>query len=326
MSPQLKLNESPPIADIRKKLIRQFGPWTAHNIHLGDGIYTIDENAPGQVDILRRLMQVIADVSHRPLKELRVLDLACLEGLYGIELALQGAKVVGIEGREANIEKGRFVKQVLNLTSLELIQEDVRHISIEKYGQFDVILCAGILYHLDAPDVFDFVERIFEMSTDFAVFDTHVSIAAKQVQFYRNSKYSGRFVAEHGSNSSPDEKAKHLWSSLHNVKSFWFTKPSLLNFLAHTGFTSVYECHNPSTIHDLADRVTLLAIKGKQKTSLLCSPLLNSRIEEDWPEKSMRRMHLAQRISLRRFLKAVVRSMPASARGFLKRLLDISRS
>lgn len=94
------------------------------------------------------------------LASLRVLGLACLEGLYAVEFARQGARAVGIEGRDVNLEKVRFVKKALGLDNLDLHHDDVRNLSLEKYGEFDVVLCLGILYHLDAPDVFHFVESI----------------------------------------------------------------------------------------------------------------------------------------------------------------------
>ena len=308
------------VAAEKEELIRRFGPWTADNVDLGGGLYTIDDKASERAEILRRLMQVIVDVAHRPLPELRVLDLACLEGLYGIELALRGARVVGIEAREVNIEKARFVKRTLDLGGLELIQDDVRNIAVAKYGRFDIVLCAGILYHLDVPDVFHFIEHIFDMSSDFAIFDTHVSIAARDVDLHNGRKYFGRFFTEHYPGSSANEKQTRLWSSVDNDKSFWFTKPSLLNFLSHTGFTSVYECHNPSTVYGMADRVTLVAIKGKREP-VVCCPVMNSQTETDWPEKSMQRNHPSQQISLRRAPETVVGSMPALVRRVLRKLI-----
>ncbi len=307
----------------KESVVGQFGPWTAHNVHLGGGVYTIDEKDVAEAVLLRRVVQVIHDIAHRPLRELRILDLACLEGLYGIELALQGAKVVGIEARQVSLEKARFVKRALNLTNLELVQDDVRHISAERYGRFDAVLCAGILYHLDVPDVFQFIERIFEMSTDFTVFETHVSVSAKEVQHYRGRGYFGFSFPEHSPASTADEKAKRLWSSIDNLKAFWFTKPSLLNFLSHTGFTSVYECHNPSYLRAFADRVTLVAIKGTRKP-LLCSPPLNSQVEEDWPEKSAQRVHPAQQ-SGGRLREAARRLVPGPAKGLLRRFAGLQR-
>jgi hypothetical protein len=42
------------------------------------------------------------------------------------------------------------------------VQGDVRDLSRQEHGLFTVVLSIGILYHLDAPDVFTFVERIAE--------------------------------------------------------------------------------------------------------------------------------------------------------------------
>jgi len=304
------------ILDKKERLVQRFGPWTAHNIRLEEGIYTIDKKVVGQEVILRRVIQIIQDIAHHPLRELRILDLACLEGLYGIELALQGAKVIGIEGRQPSLEKARFAKEVLDLANLELVQDDVRHITTKTYGAFDVVICAGILYHLDVPEVFRFLERVFELCTDFAIFDTHVSVAAREEHLYKDRRYFGRPYFEHSPNSSAQEKAKSLWASLDNIRSFWFTKPSLLNFLSHTGFTSVYECHNPSTTDDWADRVTLVAIKGTRKP-LLCSPLLNSKKDNDWPEKSARRVHPSQQGMIPRAVKAFNRFVPKVSKAIL---------
>src|SRR6266853_3907717 len=141
-------------------VVDKFGPWTASNIHLGDHFYTIGEKIQGDEVKLRRVLQIVADTTKRPLNSLRLLDLACHEGIYAIEFARHGTSVLGIEGREAHIEKARFVKDVLSLNNLDIVQDDVRNLSKEKYGSFDVVLCLGILYHLEVPDVFKFIENI----------------------------------------------------------------------------------------------------------------------------------------------------------------------
>ena len=80
----------------RDALVARDGPWTGSAIALREGMATHDGLAPGDAR-LRRIVQVVADVTSKPLEELRVLDLACFEGRYAIEFALQGAEVVGIE-------------------------------------------------------------------------------------------------------------------------------------------------------------------------------------------------------------------------------------
>jgi hypothetical protein len=265
------------------RIIERFGAWSAHNIHLGGDVYTISKKIVGDEIKLRRIVQSVADIAQRPIGELRILDLACLEGLYAVEFARHGAEVVGIEVREANIEKARFAKDTLALNNLEFVKDDVRNISISKYGQFDVVLCLGILYHLDVPDVFSFLERISDVCRSFAVIDTHVG-TAEGSHVYKGTTYWGSTYAEHARDATPELKAKQLWASIDNPASFWFTRVSLLNALSNVGFTSTYECHTPPEPEKPADRLTLIALKGTRQ-KLLCAPLMDEQPIADLPEK-----------------------------------------
>jgi len=116
----------------RSEVITKYGPWTAHNIQLRDDIYSIAPEIIGDEVKLRRIVQCVLDLAGGSVEGLRILDLACLEGLYAIEFARHKAACLGIEGREANIEKARFAKQVLLLDNLEFTQDDVRNLTIEK--------------------------------------------------------------------------------------------------------------------------------------------------------------------------------------------------
>lgn len=261
-------------------LERRYGPWSAHNILLAGELYTMGKGIAGDEVKLRRILQTAADAWRGPLAGMRVLDLACLEGLYAVEFARHGARVLGIEGRLPNIEKARFAKEVLALHDLELVQDDVRNLSRAKHGAFDAVLCLGILYHLDAPDVFAFIERIAEVCEGFALLDTHVSLTAERSHAYKGRTYWGRTYREHDPASSAEHRAWQLWASLDNVDSFWLTRASLCNALSHAGFTSIQDCVMPPEGEKPADRVTLLAFKG-QRQPLLSSPLLDARPVED---------------------------------------------
>jgi SAM-dependent methyltransferase len=279
----------------KREIQERFGPWTAGCIHLADQVYTFDE--PHWDSRLRRFLQIAADVTGKPLETLRVLDLACLEGQYGIEFALHGADVLAIEGREANLAKVRFVKEVLSLDNLKLVLDDVRHLD-ERHGHFDVVLCLGILYHLDAPDVMDFVERISRVCKKATIIDTHLSPNAEASYVWRGKTYWGNYAKEHDPEATPEEKLASAWSSLDNARSFLFTRASLCNILRHVGFSSVYECLNPYEYHNPSwplaaegdrhvvwkDRMTLVAIKGRNQT-LLSSPVTDASPEIDRPEQ-----------------------------------------
>ena len=72
----------------------EHGPWHSHNIHLGHGVWTLTEREPVENSRLRRYLQAVSDAAGGSLAGLRVLDLACEEGGFGIEMARQGAEVV----------------------------------------------------------------------------------------------------------------------------------------------------------------------------------------------------------------------------------------
>ena len=305
------------IRERRSDVIARYGPWTAHNIHLAEDFYTIEERVVGDERQLRRVIQVIADVMAQPLHSLRVVDLACLEGLYAIELARRGATVVGIEGRETNLVKGVFVKDVLALDNLRLVKDDVRNLSRDKYGRFDVVLCLGILYHLDAPDVFLFMERITEVCDRLAIIDTHVSSDGTESVTYRGKPYSGNRVREHPVNTSLAERLAKPWHSLDNPESFHLTRPSLYNLLAHVGFSSVHECHYPREMFPYAqERVMLVAIKGRPE-SLVSAPLMAGVPDEDWPDISP----AGRRSGMNGIVRHLGRFLPGPAKTILKRLL-----
>jgi 2-polyprenyl-3-methyl-5-hydroxy-6-metoxy-1,4-benzoquinol methylase len=276
------------VIERKSRIIERFGEWTAHNIRLTEDVYTIGKLVRGDEIALRRILQIVSDACGKPLAELRVLDLACLEGLYAIELARHGASAVAVEAREANIEKTRFVKEVLALDRLELSQDDVRNLSVEKYGHFDAVLCLGILYHLDAPDVFEFVQSMSDVCRRCLIIDTHISFTDEVSHEYKGKQYWGKNYVEHAPKSTAEERLNNLWASIDNVNSFWFTRPSLLNLLAHVGFTSVYECHNPPELQKFDSRITLLALKGSPE-EVLSSPLVSQSPIEDWPEKMVKR-------------------------------------
>jgi hypothetical protein len=77
----------------RLALIQRHGPWTAANVDLGGGVYTIGPDAPTLHAGMVRFAQRFMDYTGKALGALRILDLACLDGEYAIEFAGQGAQV-----------------------------------------------------------------------------------------------------------------------------------------------------------------------------------------------------------------------------------------
>jgi len=251
----------------------QYGPWTAHNIRLAGDLFTISPEPSGDEVKLRRVVQLVHDVCGR-IDGLRVLDLACLEGMYALELAARGADVVAIEGREANLAKARFAARALGLEHrIDFQLGDVRDLSRERHGEFDAVLCLGILYHLDAPDVFPFVERLAETSRRLLIVDTNVSLAPRDERRRDGAVYKGESLFEHDPSSSSEQRLKAVWSSLDNPSAWIPTLPSLVSLLGRSGFTSVAECWLPAEPDKTPGRITLVALKGEpQEPELTPAP------------------------------------------------------
>ena len=242
---------------------RRWGPWTAHNIEIEPGVFTIEPNPAVSAEwIVRNVVQNVSDILRQPLHTLRGLDLGCLEGGYSIELARHGTTMVGVDAREANLAKARFAASKLALDNVEFINEDVRNLNSDTHGTFDVILCIGILYHLDAPDVFRFLQALSTMCTGMLIIDTHVSVIPNIKLTYEDHPYWGWYFEEHPPGTSAIQKVSKLWASLDNDKSFWFTRPSLVNFLNRCGFSTIVENMHPALANRANDRAGFIALPG----------------------------------------------------------------
>jgi len=280
----------------------KYGDWT-YDIPLPFNIWT-----KGNLNIphtrLKRIVQIISDMLDKPFSKCRILDLGCLDGIFSIEFAKQGAETIGVEIREENIEKARFCKEVLNLNNLEFRQDDARNISIESYGMFDAIICSGLLYHLTAPDAIELISKMFDMSYKVVVIDTSIALKPEINYVKGSNEYWGKIHHEHFEDDTQYIKSKRLLSSWDNNKSFWFTRPSLINILKSTGFTSVYECFSP--IHlgkERVHRCTFVALKGNE-CRIETSPTAND-LKANWPENSL--IYSAPKInSTKAFLKKVM--------------------
>ncbi len=282
------------IEERKAQLEREHGPWTAHNVRLADGLYAIGAAPAGDEVKLRRVIQIVSDLARKPIPELRVLDLACLEGMYALELAARGAQVTAIEGREANLAKARLAGEALKV-DVEWIHGDVRDLSREVHGEFDVVLCLGILYHLDAPDVFTFVRRLIDVCRDLVVIDTHAAAQAVESRTFEGRAYWGEALFEHREDASADEREQAVWSSLDNPRAFAPTRASLLNLLADAGFAGVYECLLPPEPDKPVDRITLVARVGARlEPTVTAAPppwqRLNERRGGELPSRTARRL------------------------------------
>ena len=233
-------------------------PWT-HHFDFGHGIETVkrEEGKSYRKSIgLGKLNSVISKLIERhtikgDIAGLRVFDIASAEGGHSIAMAQQGADVLGIEGRELYVKRAQFAAKVLACENASFILGDVRDIAHDDIGTFDVVLCSGILHHLN-PEAFEkFMADLYQYTRDCLIIYTHIS-NTESIQQFRlkgpvktTSGYTGYLFREHKENTSIVEKIKRVRASLNNDLSFWATRESLTNCLEDVGFSSVCEILKP---------------------------------------------------------------------------------
>ena len=250
----------------------RYGPWTAMSIQLPDGTSTL---APAVDHRLKRLVQIASDLSAKPLSECRVLDLACLEGHYGIEFAMHGAEVVCVEIREANLAKAAYAAHALGLGRCRIVQDDVRNLNRPQYGEFDIIICSGILYHLPAEDVAALVRNMRACCRGVCIVDTYIATHESAFVEIDGRRFGGYRYKEHDEGATELQKADDLWASIDNATSFWFTVNGLATLFASAGFTSCSETLLPSHPGVTYDRRTFVAVSGAP-ARILSSPMADA--------------------------------------------------
>ncbi|HMR84233.1 MAG TPA: methyltransferase domain-containing protein [Niabella sp.] len=246
--------------------------FTAHNILLDDGTKTLrdDQILLGDSAVwksIEKTTNLFINKSTEERKSLRVVDLGCLEGGYAVQFARMGFDTLGIDARKENIDNCNYVKSKLNLPNLNFAQDDVRN--LHNYGKFDIVLCYGLLYHLNDP--VNFLQTIGACTNKLLFLNTHFApehdaryslglinnlligpIQKRTGLFvrhrnYRLSKiaihegYKGRWYKEWNNTTNKEKIEKMLWASYNNDRSFWLCKKDLTKAIQASGFNSLFE-------------------------------------------------------------------------------------
>lgn len=108
------------------------------------------------------------------LKGLRVLDLACNAGWWSLAAVRAGAAFVyGVDGRAMHIEQANIVFSEFDVDPQRYRFEERNVFDLDDIGEFDIVLCLGLLYHVAKP--FELLERISGWNCDLLVVDTAVN-------------------------------------------------------------------------------------------------------------------------------------------------------
>lgn len=122
---------------------------------------------------LEMVRQVVEGHFGARLGEIRAIDVGCHEGYYAVAMARAGVKeVLGIDVREENLEKARFVSETLGLANVSWRQANCEDLRAEETGSFELCLFLGLLYHLENPMLC--LRNLARLTTELCVVETQV--------------------------------------------------------------------------------------------------------------------------------------------------------
>lgn len=127
--------------DIALKLIAG-KPWH-HNFEIIPGVRTNGSYDPYGI---YQELQLPADLTG-----LSLADIGASNGYFSFEARKRGARVVAFDFRHKDNSGFGLAQYINGMSDIEHHQVNVLELSAEKYGQFDIALCLGLLYHTSDP-------------------------------------------------------------------------------------------------------------------------------------------------------------------------------
>ena len=206
-----KLIELEDMKEKNSKIIEQvnlLGPWVHGYFDLGNGIIIQDKD-----ELQRKRLFSTRDAlfkilkKHYSKKELRkktICDIGCNTGYFLFEIfkKFKIKKAIGIEPRQTNLKKAKFIAKYFNLPKnrYQLKQMDILENS--KIPKSDIVIMPGVLHHLD--NHLKALEKIYSITNELCIIETMVlpdkvntSEIANKLELkdilYQNKKFQNHF-------------------------------------------------------------------------------------------------------------------------------------
>ena len=149
---------------LREDLAKLEGTWYSP-IDLGHGVITRGPRIQKRFARRIKLLEIPEDLAGK-----RVLDIGAYDGFFSFEFERRGAEVLSIDvWTDLNFEKFQFARKKKN-SQIKYKRLDVHDLSPETVGTFDIVFCAGVLYHLRHPLLA--LERIRSVTGNLLILET----------------------------------------------------------------------------------------------------------------------------------------------------------
>ena len=181
-----------------KKRVRELSGRFHAPFDFGDGLLTRPRHVHRRFRRRLRLLRIPDD-----LKGKKVLDIGAWDGYFSFEFERRGADVLAIDtyawdhgGLDCFLLARDYFK-----SKVEFRRLDVHELSPQAIGRFDLVFCAGVLYHMRNPLIG--LERIRSVTAGQLILETHTLLPAWHewvplITFFPGDEEATKFTWHHG--------------------------------------------------------------------------------------------------------------------------------
>lgn len=143
-----------------------------HDVDLGGGLNTAPQSRRIR-NAIELFFPGLVQLCGGSLNGKRVLDVGCNCGGFSFAAARFGAhEIIGIDSRKIHIDQANAIRSYLKMEQTKFICADIEDMSLEKLGEFDICLLAGIIYHLQNP--IGVMKKLSKATSYLLMIDSHV--------------------------------------------------------------------------------------------------------------------------------------------------------
>jgi len=142
------------LSDQIQRGIDELGPWF-YAFDFGEGLHTTPLIPPQVAGIhdtrLAMLEGAVANHFGARAAGIECIDIGCHEGFYSLAMAKHGMLVTGIDAREENLRRARFVAEAMGVNNVCYKQGRVETLAGDEGRTYPLTLFLGVLYHVEDP-------------------------------------------------------------------------------------------------------------------------------------------------------------------------------